>query len=126
MKIRIVASSKNQGSIVNKIGKYLNSHIDGAYKITFHTMECEVTMMMYYQIPGDPDSLDRMDFNINITSYQNKVRINLTETDEFEKTIGQIILSEDETHDLPLVQKKVLTQLKRSIAREYEEYDFVY
>lgn len=121
-----MAEKLNPGTWINKVGKYLKSNIDGAFKIAFKPMHCEVTMRMYYQVPKDPDSLDEMHFTIDITSYQNKLRINITEDTLMEKTIGQIILDPDELSDLDLVRKKILLRIKKAIAKEYAEYDFIY
>lgn len=81
---------------------------------------------MYYQIPQESDSLKEMHFFIDLTSYQNKVRVNLTEDTPMEKTIGQVILDQPELTDLNLARKKILTALKRSIAKEYRDYDFIF
>lgn len=126
MKIRVYAVTQSPGTMINKVGKYLNKNIDGAFKIEFGPMECEVTMKMYYQIPGDPESFDEMHFKINITSYQNKIRVNLTEDTPLEKTIGQVILNEEELADLNLAKKKILTKLQKAIRREYMQYDFIF
>ena len=126
MYLSIYASKKDHGSLVNKIGKYLDKNIDGAFKIQFHPMNCEVTMRMYYQVPNHPETLDEMHFLIDITSYQNKVRINLTEVTAMEKTIGQLIFLDDELNDLTLVKKQILNKIKRFIDKEYAEYDFIY
>lgn len=120
------ASNANAGTAVNKVGKYLKKNIDGAFRIEFKPMECEITMRMYYQVPGDPDTFEEMHFLINITSYQNKLRVNLTEDTDMEKTIGQFIATDEEVHDLNLLKKKILTKIKRFIEKEYSEYEFVY
>lgn len=124
-RIKIHASS-NSGSIVDKVGKYLKNNIDGAYKIKFSPMECEVTMRMYYQVPGEPDTTDEMQFLLNITSYQNKVRVNITEDTAMEKTIGQVILTPEELNNLTLAKRKILSKVTRFIEKEYSEYDFIY
>lgn len=124
-RIKIYASSNN-GSIVNKVGKYLKNNIDGAYKIKFSPMECEVTMRMYYQVPNEPDTTDEMQFFLNVTSYQNKVRVNITEDTAMEKTIGQVVLTPEELKDLNLAKRKILAKVRRFIEREYSEYDFIY
>ena len=124
--VRYIYARSDSGTIVNKVGKYLNKHIDGAYKITFKSMTCEVLMRMYYQVEGDPDTFNEMNFEISITSYQNKVRVNLTEITDMEKTIGQIILRDEELKDLSLAQKRILSTLRRAIEKEYKDYIFVY
>lgn len=127
MKRYIVASNKiDLGTWVNKVGKYLKNNIDGAFKIKFGPMHCTVWMRMYYQVPHVPDSMDEMHFVIDITSYQNKLRINLTEDTEMEKTIGQIILGPDQLGDLETVRALILDKIQHFIAKEYAEYDFIY
>lgn len=121
-----ILSATDRGQIVNKVGKYLKKHIDGAFKIEFSGMACEVTMRMYYQLEDQPDTFEEMHFIINITSYQNKVRVNLTEDTPEEKTIGQVILTDEELHDLSLAKKRILSTLKRAIAKEYSGYEFIY
>lgn len=122
----IYAASFDAGQMINKVGKYLKKNIDGAYKISFHPMECEVFTRMYYQIPEIAESLDEIDFIISITSYANKLRINLTENNEMEKTIGQLILKPEELKDLNIVRKRVLQMIKKSINKEFDSFDFVY
>lgn len=124
--VRYIHAKTDRGILVNKVGKYLKQHIDGAYKITFSPMRCDVYMTMYYQVDGQPDTFNQMDFEIDITSYQNKIRVNITEITALEKTIGQVILNDEELNDLGLAQKKILHTLKRAIAKEFAEYDFVY
>lgn len=116
----------NPGTWINKVGKYLKDHIDGAFKIKFSAMHCEVSMRMYYQVPGTPQSFSEMIFLIDITSYQNKLRINITENTRMEKTIGQIILGPDQLGDLNTVRATVLQKIQKFIAKEYAAYDFVY
>lgn len=122
----VYAKSSSKGTLVNKIGKYLNQNIDGAFKITFKPMTCEILMKMYYQLEGEPESFSEMVFEISITSYQNKIRVNLTEMTDSEKTIGQVILTDDEVKDLNLAKKRVLSTLKRAISKEYKDYIFIY
>ena len=40
--ISVYAANSSAGAYVNRIGKYLNQKLDGAYKIKFYPMECEV------------------------------------------------------------------------------------
>lgn len=125
-RLNYILCATDRGSIVNKVGKYLKKHIDGAYKIKFSSMTCEVYMRMYYQVEGDPDTFNEMDFEISVTSYQNKIRVNITEITAMEKTIGQIILKDEELSDLKLAQKRIISELRRAINKEYSNYIFVY
>jgi len=126
LKTYIYASALNPGTLINKVGKYLKNNIDGAFKIKFGPMLCEIEMRMYYQIPNDPESFDEIHFLIDITSYANKLRINITENTKMEKTIGQLILTSDELQDLVLIRKKILKKIEDFISKEYADYDFIF
>ena len=114
------------GQQVNRIGKYLKKHIDGAYKIAFRPNECDVYMFMYYQIPGQAESLKTMNFLINITTYQKKVRVNVIEMTDFEKTIGHDVYKPDELDNLPEACKKIYDKVCHKIEREYSDYEFIF
>lgn len=130
MKILIAATNTNPpkpdaNQLINKVGKYLNKNIDGAFKIQFLPMACRVTMRMYYQVPGHKE-LKEMHFFVDITAYSNKLRVNLTEDTPMEKTIGQVIVSPEQLNDLELLRDRVLFELEKSINKEYAEFEFVY
>lgn len=122
----IFAAVESIASYVNKVGKYLNKNIDSAYKITFRPGQCDVGMIVYYQVPGDAETFNEMDITLSIASYQNKIRINVTENDANEATIGQIILKAEEVADLNITKKKVLQGVIKCLNKEYEDYEFVY
>lgn len=122
----IAATNTDASNYVNKIGKYLNKQLDGAFKIKFGPMSCEVTIRMYYQVPGQPESLDEMHFLLDIAAYQNKVRVNVTEDTKLENTIGQVILTVDELKDLSTAKKKILTKIRNYIDKQYSEFEFLY
>lgn len=122
----IYSSKVNPGTAVNKLGKFLYKNIDGAFKMSFKAMSCEILMRMYFQVPGDADSMEEMIFSIDIVSYANKIRINITEQTEMEKTIGQIIIDPDKVDQIDEIKKKILNRIQKYIAKEYAEFDFVY
>lgn len=128
--VRLVYGStiKNTGQIVNKIGKYLSQNLDGAYKIAFHPMECEVFLKMFYEIAGDRESFREIHFIISVTSYSNKLRLNLTEQTPAENTIGQLIISPEdlEAHNMSALKYRVRDWLDKSIRKAYKDYEFVY
>jgi len=114
------------GQLVNKIGKYLYRRIDGSYKIQFSVNTCDVYMFMYYQATGD--EMKQMNFDISITTYQNKIRINITEITTLEKTIGQVIYKPETYTEMSENDflAKVLNDVINKIQKEYEEYEFVF
>lgn len=118
--------NKDAASYVNRLGKFLKKKLDGAFKITFGPNHCVVYLEMLYELPDDRESFDEMVFSIDITSYQNKIRINITEETVMEKTIGQLILKPEEVTNLELCKDKLMACLIKSINKEFEGYDFIY
>ena len=112
------------GQLVNKFGKYLYRHIDGAYKIEFSVNTCDVYMFMYYQTTGE--EMREMRFDLSITTYQNKIRINITEITSMENTIGQIIYKPEELQDAQRATERVLRDVRKKIEKAYADYEFVY
>ena len=111
-------------AMVNRIGKVLYRRIDGAYKINFSPNTCDVYMFMYYQAPGE--DMKQMNFDISITTYQNKLRINITEITTMEKTIGQLIYKPEQIKDDQEFFARVHRDIIKKIEHEYEDYDFVF
>ena len=114
------------GQQVNRVGKYLYRHIDGAYKIKFSPVTCDIYFTMYYHIPQEKDTFKELNLDINITTYQKKLRINVTELDANEKTICQIILSPGQIEDLNQLYRDVYLKIQIAVAKEFSEFDFVY
>lgn len=111
-------------AMVNRIGKVLYRRIDGAYKIQFSANTCDVYMFMYYQADGE--EMQQMNFDISITTYQNKLRINITEITTMEKTIGQLIYKPEQIRDDQTFFAKVHEDVIHKIEHEYENYEFVF
>ena len=125
----IYAARSNAGGYVNRIGKYLKQTLDGAYKIKFSPMECEVFFRMLFEVPEDRKSFGDIRFVISIVSYQNKLRINVTEVSEREKTIGQIILKDTDLEnmsDFLPIREKVIDSINKFLEKEYPGHYLVY
>ena len=134
------AQELQAGQQVNKIAKYLKKHIDGAYKLSFNPgMSADVYITIYYQIPGDvlqlmkkydakgiDDSMKSMDIDISLTSYQNKIRINVIRMDDGEKTLGHFVMKPDEVKDLDNVLGTIKDKVANFIEKEYADYDFAF
>ena len=125
----IYAATSKAGSYVNRIGKYLKQNIDGAYKIKFSPMECEVFFQMLFEVPENIESYGEIKFAIIIVSYQNKLRINITEISEREKTVGQIILKDADLEnmtDFEEIRFRIINSINKFLEKEYPGYYLVY
>lgn len=84
---------------------------------------CDVYMFMYYQVGND---LKQMNLNINITTYSKNIRINLIEMTDFEKTLGSKTWKADQLEHLTKAKDLVYDWICSRIAKEYDEYDFIF
>ena len=122
------------GQQVNKIGQYLYKHIDGAFKIEKTANTCDVYFMLLYQIPqrqrrfGHPEDreMKQMDINLSITTYQNKIRVNVIEVSPEERTLGCYTYRPEELVDLEAAKEKILKKVINRVSKVYEDYDFVF
>lgn len=119
-------SIKNIATYVNKIGKYLKQKLDGAYMIKFHPSECEVFLRMLFEFEDNKNVFGDISFIISIVTYQNKIRINITEISQSEKTIGQLILKEEDLQDLDLIRYRIIDAINKFLKKEYPGYYLVY
>ena len=136
----IFADDKLQaGQQVNKIAKYIKKHTEGAYKLTFSPMTADVYITIYYEVPEDVrnlmkkydaklehEELQSMNIDISITSYQNKVRINVIRMDDNEKTLGHFVLKPEDIEDLGSMLEAIRAKVSSFIEKEYQDYDFVF
>lgn len=123
----IYAAIQNPNQYVNKVGKYLNKSVDGAYKIKFGPDYSEVYIQVLFQEKGRPETFDETVVRANVTSYQDKLRINFIEDDDREKTLGQLILKANEiTNGMPYIKEKVRTALTKAMFKEFGDYEFVF
>lgn len=128
MKITI-NSAKQQpqipaSSMVNKVGKYLYEHIDGAYKFKKDRNTYDLFIDMQYQKrPQYTESppVEDMKINISITTYQNKVRVDTIEVTPMERTLGYDLFKPEELTDLADAQYKILRRVKARIQKAYPD-----
>ena len=128
------------GQQVNAVAKYIKRHIDGAYKVTFNPgMTADVYIKIYYQIPEEVTKLvekygqhlndtgmKQMDIDISLTSYQNKLRVNVIRMDDNEKTLGHFVMKPEQLEDLNTALVEIKNRISSFIEKEYKDYDFVF
>lgn len=109
---------------VNKIGKYLYNHLDGAYRYKTSANNCDVYFILLYQ---DGDEVEEMHINLNITTYQNKIRVNVIEVTPEEKTLGYACYEPELIQiDLELAKQKIFNKVVKQVCRAYKDVDFVF
>lgn len=121
---------------VNRVGKYLYNHLDGAIKIKHSGNMCDVYTIVLYQIPypqrmpgsgrEHDDDVHEMILDLNITTYQNKIRVNIIETSPNARTIGYDLYDPDTLEDLDFACKLIFRKVCNKITKAYENYDFLF
>ena len=132
---RVVASSSPSipaNQQVKRIGQYLYKHIDGAYDYRSGPNFFDVYFVLLYELKPElrkPDQdypVQEMGINLNITTYQNKIRINMIEMAPEERTIGSDVYSPDKVQDLNKAYPMIMGKIYRRICRAYDDYHFLY
>lgn len=120
---------------VNRVGKYLYKNLDGSFKIKNASNTCDVYTTVLYQIPylqripgkgKEYNDVHEMTLNLNITTYQNKVRINIIEMDPNDRTIGYDLYKPEVLEDLEFACRLIFQKVCKKISKAYEDYDFLF
>ena len=121
---------------VNRVGKYLYKHIDGAKSIKYTGNTCDVYVEVLYQvpywerIPGKEaegyNDVKSMMIDVNITTYQNKLRVNTIEVSPEEKTLGFDLYDPKLLEDLESAKEMIWAKVIKRISTAYKDYDFTF
>lgn len=120
---------------INQIGKYLYEHLDGAYDYKKSANTFDIFLDVYYQIPQlsiDPSSpttysdIQSMKFNINLTTYQNKVRMNLIEIDPNDRPLLYKLYDTNKLKSVKSIYEKALEDIQKTLNKYYEGYEFIF
>lgn len=127
------------GKAVKMIAKHLKKNLGGAYKLTVGANTCDVYFLIYYEVPkihkligNSPDKdeynkVHEMHIDLNITTYQNKVRVNLIEITPEERTIGyDLYRPEIIQADIVQARELIWSKVQKRLMKAYENYDFVF
>lgn len=118
---------------VNVLGKYLYRNLESSLKFRISSNMYDVFFDMLYQIkPENRTSTDeeendvhRMVLDLNITTYQNKIRVNLIEITPQNRTIGYDLYPVEQLESLPDAMDLIYYRVVKRISRTYKEYDFL-
>ena len=112
---------------VNKIGKYLYNHIDGAFKFKLSSNACDVYFTLLYQSINIPnDDVHEITINLSVTTYQNKIRVNIIEVTPKSRTLGYNLYSPEILEDLESAKRLIMKDVIRRMSKVYREYEFIF
>ena len=115
---------------VNRVGKYLYKHLDGAYKYDQHANECDVYVTLLYELKeefgGIKNDVQEMTIDINITTYSNKLRVNTIELTPDKRTLGFDLIKPEDLINLENAKVKIMKIVCKRIEKAYKNYHILY
>ena len=89
----------------------------------------------YYQIPqlsakpgGETTYSDmyEMSFNINFTTYSNKIRVNIIELSPDEQTVGHFVVDSSKLQEMKPAKEYVMNKIYKILNKYFEGYEFIF
>ncbi len=122
--------------MVNRLGKFISKHIDGAkYKQGMNMVD--IYFPLYYTIEVSyldadegfhlddtsiDETYDNLVINLNITTYQNKIRVNVIEMTEYERTLGFNSYKPELLDDYNVAKEIILSNVIKRVKKAHPEY----
>lgn len=118
---------------VNTIGRYLYKHIESAYDFKKSANMFDIYFTVYYQLSEEnryedvtDNDFHEMNINMNITTYQNKIRINIIEISPRETTIGYDLYTPEKLENLSEAYNLIWSRFIKRMNKYYKDYDFIF
>lgn len=123
--------------LVNTVGKSLYKRLDGSYSFKKGNGFSEVRSTILYQIPKEVsdrynlvqeerDKVNAMDVMINITTYSNKIRVEVIELSPEEKTIAFKTFKSEAFSNIQQGLSTVYSFITSSIEKEFNGYEILF
>lgn len=120
---------------VNNLGKYLRKNIDTCYKYEKSSNMYDVYFTILYEIPLDIrkaydldssyDDLNEMNLDLNLTTYSNKIRINILEVNNNFVPLGSKVFDPLKYSSYADMRSDIFMYLEKTLIRKYDGYDFI-
>lgn len=122
--------------LVNKIGKYLYKHIDGADRYKISGNQNDIWFTVLYQVPEYSTQIGRgmkyseevydLQLNINVTTYRNKIRVNLIEVSPEERTLGHFVYMPEQVQQVATICNVIIQDIAKKLNKVFADYNFIY
>lgn len=110
---------------VNRIGKAIYKNLDGAFKFVKSSNTCDIYTTVLYEVPGSND-VQEMTLDINLTTYQNKVRVNIIEMTDMERTVGFDVYRPEDLDNTQLSVGRIINRIRKRIIAAFNQYNFLF
>lgn len=121
--------------LVNILGKYMYKNIDGAYKFVTSSNMCDVYFTLLYQLrvedhlptnAPEENDVHEMTIDINITTYQNKIRVNIIEMTPEQRTLGHDVFTPDQVVDVKKAKDLIYNRIVKRVTKAYRDFNFLF
>lgn len=120
--------------LVTSIGKYIYKNVEGAISQKSMPNSYEVRILVLYEIPKlqrrvgykEDQDLNEMIINLNLTTYKNKIRVNLIEETPEEQTLGYDLYEPDKLMNPSIARDRILEKVYTRLKKRFSEYEFVF
>ena len=132
---KVIQPKLQASQIVNKVGRYLYKNIDGAFRMKSSSNTFDVYTTLLYQLLPEFQSpandrkqndVQEMTLNISITTYQNKIRLNIIEVDPNERTLGFFLYPPELFDNMEAAFAKIQRDFNRTVVKKYENYKILF
>jgi len=128
--------SVSTNQLVNKVGQYIYKNLDGSVKSVRSSNTYDIYTNVYYQldrldqVPGRQsegyNDMHEMLINISLTTYQNKIRVNIHEVTPEEYTFGYFVVPPEKLNDVKYAKDLIYSKVCKLIAKHYDDYNFIF
>lgn len=113
---------KSTNSLLKPLAKYLYTNIGSATSWTSQSNVVTVQFTVYIVHPIDVEgqTIDHVDLEVNITTYSNKIRIELFEKTPLERTLAFYVYTPENVQDFKYMKTDILKKIKKAVTKYYE------
>jgi hypothetical protein len=125
-------------SQVERLGKFLKKNLTGVYKVETPSNQYVIYTTLLYQVPLELRKKMRMYFKefkgaeediyeanvyFNITTYKQKIRVNIILLNKDEPTLGFLIFTNEDLMSLPACKDRLLDYTYEKITAYFANYE---
>lgn len=132
---KVIQPKIQSSKLVNKVGRYLYKNIDGAFRMKSSSNTFDVYITLLYQLlpefrsprnSKEANDVQEMTLNLSITTYQNKIRLNIIEVDPNERTLGYFLYPPELFDNMESAFTKIKRDSNQTVKKKYDRYEILF
>ena len=105
--------------LVNVLGRYLYAHISGTFRYTKTSNSYEIYISTIQQDTANESKPHQFIVSLNLTTYQNKIRVEVIAHTPKEETLGFAVFQPDSFDDLDDARISILKAVNKMLYKAY-------